>query len=60
VLARSAVPDLFEDETIPGKAIVLKMPDRCMKTYFIPLPIDLEVCPHITQTKRTRALSDGR
>jgi len=40
-------PDLFEDETIPGKAIVLKMPERSMKTYFIPLPIDLEVRLHL-------------
>lgn len=36
-------PDLFEDATIPGKAIVLKMPERSMKTYFIPLPTDLDV-----------------
>lgn len=40
-------PDLFEDETIPGKAIILKMPERSMKTYFVPLPIDLEVRLHI-------------
>jgi hypothetical protein len=39
----ASAPDLFEDETIPGKAIVLKMPERSMKTFFIPLPIDLEV-----------------
>jgi hypothetical protein len=38
-------PDLFEDSTIPGKAIVLKMPERSMKTYFIPLPRDLDVLP---------------
>ena len=36
-------PDLFEDSTIPGKAIVLKMPERSMRTYFIPLPADLDV-----------------
>jgi len=42
---RTGPPDLFEDEIIPGKAIVLKMPERSMKTYFIPLPIDLDV-PH--------------
>ena len=35
----------FEDETIPDKAIVLKMPERKMKTYFIPLPVDLDVRP---------------
>jgi hypothetical protein len=36
-------PDMLEDEFIPGKAIVLKMPERSMRTYFIPLPIDLDV-----------------
>ena len=41
--AMQSAPDLFEDETIPGKAIVMKMPERSMKAYFIPLPIDLEV-----------------
>jgi hypothetical protein len=40
---RTSAPDLLEDEIIPGKAIVLKMPERSMKTYFIPLPIDLDV-----------------
>ena len=40
-------PDLLEDEAIPGKAIVFKMPERSSKTYFIPLPIDLEVGPWI-------------
>ena len=35
--------DLLEDEVIPGKAIVLKMPERGIKSYFIPLPIDLDV-----------------
>jgi|SRR5271156_791957 len=44
--ATRSAPDLFEDETIPGKAIVFKMPERSMKTYFIPLPIDLEVYRH--------------
>ena len=43
--ATASAPDFFEDETIPGKAIVLKMPERSMKTFFIPLPIDLEVPP---------------
>jgi len=43
--ARTSAPDLLEDEIIPGKAIVLKMPERSMKTYFIPLPIDLDVWP---------------
>lgn len=49
VLGRGApitsAPDLLEDEIIPGKAIVLKMPERSIKTYFIPLPIDLDVVP---------------
>jgi hypothetical protein len=46
VLSRTvtqSAPDFLEDETIPGKAIILKMPERSMKTYFIPLPVDLEV-----------------
>jgi hypothetical protein len=46
VLSRTdggVTPDLFEDSTIPGKAVVLKMPERSMKTYFIPLPRDLDV-----------------
>jgi hypothetical protein len=43
--ATASAPDFFEDETIAGKAIVLKMPERSIKTYFIPLPIDLEVVP---------------
>jgi len=36
-------PDPFEDEVIPDKAIVLKMPERSMKSYFIPCPVDLDV-----------------
>ena len=47
VLGRNApkgsTTDLLEDEIIPGKAIVLKMPERSMRSYFIPLPIDLDV-----------------
>jgi hypothetical protein len=38
-------PDPFEDEVIPDKAIVLKMPERSLKTYFIPCPVDLDVRP---------------
>src|SRR5271155_3050602 len=48
--ATASAPDFFEDETIAGKAIVLKMPGRSMKTYFIPLPIDLEVAPSLEGT----------
>lgn len=44
-------PDLLEDETIPGKAIVLKMPENSMKTYFIPLPADLDVLFPINPAK---------
>ena len=44
VLSRRNNPNHFDDETIPGKAIVLKMPERSMRTYFIPLPVDLDVC----------------
>ena len=36
-------PNWLDDETIPDKAIILKMPERSMKTYFIPLPVDLDV-----------------
>ena len=39
----TSASDLLEDETIPGKAIVLKMPEKNMRTYFIPLPVDLDV-----------------
>jgi len=39
----NAAPNFFDDETIPDKAIILKMPERSMKTYFIPLPVDLDV-----------------
>lgn len=42
VLNRKNYVDHFEDETIPDKAIVLKMPERKMKTFFIPLPVDLD------------------
>jgi hypothetical protein len=45
VLNRKNYVDHFEDETIPDKAIVLKMPERKMKTFFIPLPVDLDVIP---------------
>lgn len=45
VLSQRGYVDHFEDESIPGKAIVLKMPERKMKTYFIPLPVDLDVSP---------------
>ena len=37
--------DPWEDEVIEGKAIVLKMPERSMRTYFVPLPADLDVAP---------------
>ena len=71
----ASVPDLFEDETIPGKAIVLKMPENSMKTYFVPLPADLDVlsstamlkiglktpCDRIIQScRRTRHLFPSR
>jgi hypothetical protein len=46
--------DLLEDEIIPGKAVVLKMPERSMKTYFVPLPIDLEVDTSLVES------TDGR
>jgi len=56
VLGRTApmtsAPDLLEDEIIPGKAIVLKMPERSIKTYFIPLPIDLDVVPERKNANR--------
>lgn len=43
-------PDPFEDEVIPDKAIVLKMPERSVKTYFIPCPVDLDV-RHLPPTR---------
>jgi hypothetical protein len=46
-----SMPDLLEDEIIPGKAIVLKMPERSVKSYFIPLPIDLDVHSLVTVLK---------
>jgi len=39
----SGPTNLMEDEVVPGKAIVLKMPERSIKSYFIPLPVDLDV-----------------
>ena len=43
VVTRTTAQDPFEDDHVPEKAIVLKMPERCMKAYFIPLPVDLDV-----------------
>ena len=46
VLSRTdgtSMRDPWEEEVIDGKAIVLKMPERSMKTYFIPLPVEIDV-----------------
>lgn len=46
VLSRTdgtSMQDPWEEEVIDGKAIVLKMPERSMKTYFIPLPAEIDV-----------------
>jgi hypothetical protein len=46
VLSRTdgtSMRDPWEDDVIEGKAIVLKMPERSMRTYFVPLPADLDV-----------------
>ena len=46
VLSRTdgtSMRDPWEEEVIDGKAIVLKMPERSMKTYFIPLPAEIDV-----------------
>lgn len=46
VLSRTdgtSMRDPWEEEVIEGKAIVLKMPERSMKTYFVPLSAELDV-----------------
>ena len=55
---------MMEDKAVPGKAIVLKMPERSIKSYFIPLPVDLDVqsrpplCPFVSVFRRRADMVD--